>query len=171
MTKVRGRLLKQWLVCSFDMSDPTWITHVIHSWRGVKQIGDLSPEPRQDSLWKLWKRQVDLGTTTGEEKRWTNYASEVATWNEMSETVLLKLFKSNYWQYCVIDFPGKKMRTHTFKREVSRFAHPWYYHVCHLHKLWGEGKNWLSKETENHIKACVYFSSSLLLAHPTSSFL
>lgn len=42
--------------------------------------------------------------------------------NKMPEIVLLKLFKSNYWQYCATYFLRKKMKAHTFKKEVLGFV-------------------------------------------------
>ena len=43
--------------------------------------------------------------------------------NKMPEIVLLKLFKSNEWQYCAIYFLQKKMWACTEKKEDESFIH------------------------------------------------
>lgn len=43
--------------------------------------------------------------------------------NKMPEIVLLKLFKSNDWQYCAIYFLQKKMWSCTEKKEDESFIH------------------------------------------------
>ena len=61
--------------------------------------------------------------TTGGKKRLIDCMLKILVLNKMPEIVLLKLFKSNEWQYCAIYFLQKKMWACTEKKEDESFIH------------------------------------------------